>query len=66
VHLTMEQWNKMLDNKEIEDISNELSDSFLVIYQVMRAKIIWQGKKWLAKAWAPPSEEPFVELEETC
>jgi hypothetical protein len=67
VKLTVEQWNKLLDNKEVKDISDELPNSFLVVYQVMRAKILWQGKKYLANAWAPPGGKTFVDLREvTC
>jgi hypothetical protein len=63
MQLTMDEWNLLVDKKEIEDISSELPNSFLMIYQVMRAKIIWQGKKWYASAWKPPeAKEPFVQL----
>lgn len=65
MRLTIEEWNKLLDNKEIKDISSELLDSFLMIYQTMRAKIIWKDKKYLASAWAPPgNNKAYVELKE--
>jgi hypothetical protein len=59
-----ETWNKMLWDKEVKDISQELPDSFLVIYQVMRAKIEWKGKKYFATGWAPPESDPYIELRE--
>ena len=64
MRLTLTEWNKLMDDKQIQDISNELPDGFTVIHQIMRAKVIYQGKKWLANGWNPPGSDAYVELKE--
>ena len=62
--MTYDQWNKLLAEKKIEDISHELPDGFLMCYQTMRAKVVYNGKRYFANAWHAPQSAPFVELRE--
>lgn len=63
--LSEAEWQKLLKAKKIEDISDKLEDSFLVVYQTMRALIRYEGKVYFATGWGPPSGDPYVELIET-
>ena len=47
--LTFEEWNAIMP--EVQDISHELPDSFLVVGQKMRARIIWKGTRYDVSAW---------------
>lgn len=60
--LSLDDWNDIAET--VEDISNELPDGFLMIYQWMRAKIRWNGKVYYASGWHPPDSKPYVELTE--
>ena len=63
--LTQEEWTALVESKQVEDISDQLPDSFLMVYQWMRAKIKYDGKTWLASGWNPPSsDKPYVNLQE--
>lgn len=46
----------------IKDISSELPDAFLVVGQFMRAKVLYQDKKWFAAGWTGAA--PYVSLQE--
>lgn len=60
--LSLDEWNEIAET--VEDISNELSDGFLMVWQWMRAKIRWNGKVYYVSGWQPPGDKPYVELTE--
>lgn len=62
--LSVKEWEEINLNGEVEDLSRELEDGFLMIYQWMRAKIKWKGKIYYASGWAPPGEKLYVDLTE--
>jgi hypothetical protein len=64
MRLTQKQWEQINLNGEVEDLSNELPDGFLMIYQWMRAKIRWKGKIYYASGWSPPDSQVCVDLTE--
>jgi hypothetical protein len=56
------QWCDIVASGLVVDISHELPDGFLVIYQWMRAKVLLEGKKYFVDGWCPPGGEAYVEL----
>lgn len=64
IHLTQDEWNKLVKENLIKDISNEMGSSIMAIGQIMQSKIIYNDKKYFADAWKFGEEEPFVILKE--
>lgn len=58
ITMTFDEWNKHLP--EMQDLSHQLPDSFLMFGQVMRGKIRWNKKTYLVSAW----RDGRVELQE--
>lgn len=54
--LTYEEWNCLIAEKKIEDLSGELPEGFLMVGQKMRAKIRWEGVVYYASAWVDREE----------
>jgi hypothetical protein len=61
--LTWPQWQALISTGEVEDMSSELADGFLVVGQVMRALILWRGNRYYVTGWKHNDEEPFVQLQ---
>lgn len=58
------RWIEKVDAGEVTDISHELPGGFLVYGQVMRAKVIIDGKTYYATGWQPPGSIAYVDLKE--
>ena len=61
---TERKWNEELESGNIEDISSQLSASFLMYGQRMRALIVWRSKVYYANAWDNGVDPLYVELTE--
>jgi len=48
--MTPKEWKAEVGS--MEDISDELPDSFLMFGQIMRAKVRYKGKVYYASAWS--------------
>lgn len=55
ISMTFAQWNSANDEGEIEDLSAELPDAFLMVGQRMRAKIRYKNTVYIATAWVGSS-----------
>ena len=61
--LSFEEWNELLETGLVDDISDELPDSFLMVYQRMRAKILYKGQKFYVSGWQlPEDKEGYVSI----